>query len=181
MTLPNAISLARLLAVPIIVWLIVQGLYAAAFWAIVAAGISDAADGFLARRYRWCSVLGQHLDSAADKALLVGVFLALGYVGVVPAWLVVLVVLRDLAVVGGALTAVVADSGMTLRPMAVGKVNTVAQIALSLLVLAELGFGLQTAPAVHVAMLLVVSTILLSGAGYVLRWARSDRSPGGVS
>ena len=102
MTLPNAITLARLLAVPAAVWLVVQGWYEAALWVFLIAGLSDAVDGWLARRLGQVSRLGSLLDPVADKALLVSVFVALGVRDLLPAWLVILVVFRDALIVSGA-------------------------------------------------------------------------------
>ena len=102
MNLPNLITLARLLAVPLVVFLILQGLMTAAFWMFFAAGISDAVDGYLAKRMDAVTELGTYLDPIADKTLLVAVYVTLGIAGHVPTWLVILVVSRDLLIIGGA-------------------------------------------------------------------------------
>ena len=78
MTIPNFITIARIFAVPVLVWLILDGLMAAAFWVFVAAGVSDALDGFIAKRYDLTTKLGSYLDPVADKALLVSAFVTLG-------------------------------------------------------------------------------------------------------
>ncbi|MCH6587634.1 MAG: CDP-alcohol phosphatidyltransferase family protein, partial [Proteobacteria bacterium] len=88
--LPNLISLARLLAVPVVVYVILQGHYALAFWIFVAAGVSDALDGFLAKRLDAVSEIGAYLDPLADKVLLVGVYVALNHVDHIATWLVFL-------------------------------------------------------------------------------------------
>ena len=84
-SLPNLITLGRLLCVPVTVWLILNAYFGAAFWVCVAAGLSDAADGFIAKQLRAKSELGAYLDPLADKALLVSVFITLGYAGIVEA------------------------------------------------------------------------------------------------
>src|SRR5438876_10903898 len=101
LNLPNLISLARLLMVPLTIWLIVAGSYGIAFWVFVAAGISDALDGFIAKRFDRRTRLGALLDPLADKVLLVSVYLTLGIAGQIWTWLVVLVVFRDVMIVGG--------------------------------------------------------------------------------
>ena len=99
--LPNAITIARILAVPLMIWLIVSGDYLAAFWVFVLAGISDGVDGFIAKRFGLQTELGAYLDPLADKLLLVSIFVSLGMLRVLPAWVVILVVSRDILIVGG--------------------------------------------------------------------------------
>ncbi|MDP6926510.1 MAG: CDP-alcohol phosphatidyltransferase family protein, partial [Rhodospirillales bacterium] len=103
MNLPNSITLARLFCVPVVVWLILVDRMGAAFWVSFAAAISDAIDGIIAKRFRMETVLGGFLDPIADKALLVCVYIALGYEGYLPEWVVILVVFRDALIIGGAL------------------------------------------------------------------------------
>src|SRR5690606_11391126 len=98
---PNIISLCWLLCVPVTVFLILNGMMLPAFWLFVAAGVSDAVDGYLAKRLGQTSTLGSYLDPIADKALLVCVYLTLGQAGHLPTWLVIMVVSRDLLIVGG--------------------------------------------------------------------------------
>ena len=101
LNLPNLISLARLLLVPLEIWLILVGRYGLAFWILVAAGISDALDGFIAKRFDRRTRLGALLDPVADKAMLIGVYVTLGVAHQLSTSLVVLVVLRDVMIVGG--------------------------------------------------------------------------------
>src|SRR5205085_5855109 len=101
LNIPNLISLGRLLLVPLAISLILDGRYWAAFWVFVVAGISDALDGYIAKRFDRRTRLGALLDPIADKALLVGVYVTLGVAGQLPHWLVILVVLRDVWILGG--------------------------------------------------------------------------------
>ena len=101
LNLPNLITLARLLSVPLTIWLIFSERYGAAFWVFVGAGVSDALDGYIAKRFDRRTRLGAMLDPAADKAMLVGVYVTLGLAGQLPSWLVALVVLRDVLIVLG--------------------------------------------------------------------------------
>src|SRR5262245_31246668 len=93
---PNFLSFARLLSVPLVVWLVLGGRLAIAFLLFVGAGVTDAIDGFLAKRYNAQTELGAYLDPLADKALLVGIYVSLGWLGLIPPWLVILVAFRDL-------------------------------------------------------------------------------------
>src|SRR5215475_6023942 len=109
-----------------------------AFLLFLAAGVSDAVDGFLAKHFGMTSELGAHLDPLADKALIVSIYVALGIVEAVPRWLVILVVSRDILIVGGVMLAWFLDKPITMRPVLVSKLNTVAQIIFACLVLGSL-------------------------------------------
>ncbi len=173
MTLPNAITLARLLAVPAAVWLIVRGWHEAALWVFLLAGLSDAVDGWLARRLGQVSRLGSLLDPVADKALLVSVFLSLGARGLLPAWLVILVVFRDaLIVCGWLLGQILMPSAQPVRPHWTSKLNTCAQLAFAAGVLAMLAWRFDM-PLVEVGAYAVVTvTTAVSGGVYVITWMR---------
>ena len=106
------------------------------------AGLSDAADGYLAKRYGWRTELGAYLDPIADKALLVSIYVTLGFAGHLPAWLVIAVVSRDILIVGAVVLSWMLSRPMSLHPILVSKANTFSQIVLAGLVLAELGLGL---------------------------------------
>lgn len=176
LTIPNAITLARLCAVPLAVWLMVQHRFQAAFWLFVAAGVSDAIDGLLARRTGAHSALGAALDPVADKALLVSVYVTLGLMGRLPDWLVILVVFRDVMIVGGVLVLYVLGSPPVMAPLLVSKVNTAAQIVLAALALGLEGFGIAAPALLDGAVIMVAATTLLSGAGYLRRWVHdADR------
>jgi len=171
-SLPNFLSFARLLSVPVIIWLLIDRALAAAFWLFVAAGVTDALDGFLAKRFNSRTELGSYLDPLADKALLVGVYVTLGWTGDLPVWLVILVVFRDLTIVGGALLEQTITQSFKSRPMMLSKVNTAVQIGLAALVLARLGldfddFGLTTA-LVYAAG----ATTVASGLTYLVYFTR---------
>jgi cardiolipin synthase len=135
MSIPNLISLGRLLSVPLAVWLILVGELGWAFWLFVASGLSDAIDGFIARAFRSRTALGGYLDPIADKALLVSVYLALGHVGYLPVWLVILVVFRDILIIGGVLLLYTLKESFAMQPSFISKVNTTMQIVLAALVL----------------------------------------------
>jgi cardiolipin synthase len=169
--LPNLISLARLLAVPLTVWLILQDHFAAAFWVFLAAGVSDAVDGFIAKHFGARTVIGGFLDPLADKALLVSVYVTLGYRGQVENWLVILIVFRDILIIGGAILYQTVTQSLTMQPLLVSKVNTAAQIALAILLLGKLGFGVADDYDIIGAMVHVVAaSTLLSGGAYVAIW-----------
>jgi cardiolipin synthase len=162
--------MGRLLAVPIAVWLILSDRLTAAFWLFVAAGISDAVDGYLARRFNLRTLIGSYLDPIADKVLLVSVYVTLGAEGYLEAWLVILVVSRDVLIVGGAIFYRMLAGKLAMRPLFISKVNTVAQIGLVGILLGELGLGLVYRPLTDLLTDIVGATTLLSGAAYLSIW-----------
>jgi cardiolipin synthase len=170
--LPNLLSVLRLVLVPVTIWLIMRHQLAGAFWVFVVAGSTDALDGFLAKRLGAVSKLGAYLDPLADKALLVGIYVTLSIGGYLPLWLVLLVVFRDLVIVGGALLVHALTHRLEMQPLLVSKLNTLVQIVLAALVLAGPAFKLDFEPAVDVLIHLVAVTTLASGVAYVATWLR---------
>ncbi|KAB1071977.1 CDP-alcohol phosphatidyltransferase family protein [Methylobacterium planeticum] len=165
MTIPNLITIGRIVLVPVIVALIGQGAWALAFAGFVVAGLSDALDGFIAKRFAMRSELGAVLDPLADKALLVSVYVALAVQGAIPGWLAIAVVARDLMVIAAILVAWLMSRPLAIRPLALGKLNTGVQIAFAALALgsraAELSLGgLETAASAGVAALTALTAAL---------------------
>jgi cardiolipin synthase (CMP-forming) len=172
LSIPNLITLGRILLVPVVVWAITAGEYRGAFILFLAAGISDAVDGFLAKRFGMTTELGAYLDPLADKAMLVSIYVALGVTEAIPRWLVILVVSRDIMIVSAVILSWVVDKPVPLKPLKVSKLNTVAQIALACVVLASLGFEFNAEIAVWTLAGLVTTLTLLSIAFYVVEWVR---------
>lgn len=170
--LPTTITLLRILLVPVTVYLILDSRYTPAFWLFVAAGVSDALDGFLAKRLNAVSRVGSYLDPLADKALIVAVFLSLGHMGQVPVWLVILIVFRDALIVVGAMLYQTLTQALRMEPLRISKANTAAQITLIALVLAKLGLGLAIENVTTAAFYFVAAMTFASGAAYVWTWGR---------
>ena len=179
MNLPNLITLGRLILVPLAVWLILADQFAAAFWTFIIAGVSDAADGFIAKNYDMKTEIGALLDPVADKALLVGVYATLGVAGRLPAWLVILVIFRDLMIIGGFVLVQLLVRHVPWKPLVISKINTVLQILLAALTLARLGFGAGDLGLGAGLILAVAATTVLSGSAYLVRWARAIASAEG--
>ena len=172
MTIPNFITIARLLGVPIVVWLMVADQFLAAVTLFILAGLSDAADGFIAKRFSATSELGAFLDPIADKALLVSVFVTLGYQGVLPAWLIILTVSRDLLIIGAVILSYVMGNPVAMRPLWVSKFNTAAQITLIAVVLADQAGLTMPASIVTTLVLAVAGLTVGSAAAYLVEWVR---------
>ncbi len=176
MSIPNLITLGRIILVPAVIWAIISGEMLAAFALFLAAGISDAVDGFLAKRFHMASELGAYLDPLADKALIVSIYVALGIAGALPLSLVILVVSRDIMIISGFMLAWLIGKPMLVRPLPISKANTVAQIFLATFVLAEEGFRFNAALLSTIVIVLVAILTLLSIAFYLAEWVRHMNS-----
>jgi len=172
LSIPNIITLGRILLVPFIVWAIASNQMEIAFAIFVVAGVSDAVDGFLAKRFNMASELGALLDPLADKALLVSIYLALGIWGAVPGWIVILVVSRDIMIVGAVIVSWLFGKPIPMKPLMVSKLNTVAQVAYAALVLAALGFHFEQSPYNAILMGFVTIFTLVSVSLYLVEWVR---------
>ena len=170
--IPNIISVIRLIAVIPVVYLLVVQEFGWALVLFVAAGISDGLDGFLAKHYGWQSRLGGLLDPLADKTLLVCGFLVLGAHGLIPLWLVLAVIFRDLVIVSGALLYNYRVAEVEAAPILMSKVNTAIQILLIVAVI--LDAGVMDLPEVLIATLTwaCLITVVVSGTQYVWVWGR---------
>lgn len=171
-TIPNMITLLRLLLVPAVILALLTGRMEWALAGFLVAGVSDAVDGFIARKFNQRSELGAYLDPMADKLLLVSVFVVLGYMGELPLWLVVAAVSRDALIVGAVLLSTIMAHPVAVKPLVVSKANTAVQIVLAAFVLGELAFGtvFQT-----LRYLLVIASGILtvaSAAAYLVAWLR---------
>jgi cardiolipin synthase len=170
--LPNTITLGRLLAAPAALWLILHHRYGMAFWLFVAAGFSDAVDGWIAKRWNCRTPLGALLDPAADKALIVVVYLSLWHGGHLPGLLVFLVLLRDFLIVLGYLVIQLKGAQNGVGPIYISKVNTLVQLALVTFVLARLGLGIEAGRMTTLLIAAAGLTTVVSGFVYLARWAR---------
>lgn len=159
------------LAVPVAL-LLLHERYLAALILFFVAGVSDGLDGYLAKRFNWRSRLGSVLDPIGDKLLLVATYLALGWTGFIPLWLVVAVLARDIVVLGGALAFHFLIGRYEMAPSLVSKVNTFAQIVLVLAVVVSLAGAALPEWFINAIMSVVFVTTLWSGVDYVWTWGR---------
>lgn len=172
MTLPNLITIARLILVPLVIVMIVNARWDAAFFLFVAAGVSDAIDGFIARRFDMRSELGAYLDPVADKALIVSLYITLAIVGIIPVWLVIVVVSRDLMIITAVILSWLMAKPVTIAPIVVSKLNTAAQIVFAALVLGSKSFGVELGAVMPVAQIVVAALTLASMGAYLALWLR---------
>ncbi|MCC9004193.1 MAG: CDP-alcohol phosphatidyltransferase family protein [Candidatus Competibacter sp.] len=170
--IPNLITSLRILLVPPFLWLLLQERYGAALLLFTVAGVSDALDGFLAKHYGWTSELGGLLDPLADKLLLIGAILALGWLRELPVWLVALVILRDVVIVTGAVGYHLMVERVRANPLLISKLNTLMQLTMVFVVIVH--YGMMTLPSWLLTGWIYVTalTTVWSGAAYVWQWGQ---------
>jgi cardiolipin synthase (CMP-forming) len=180
---PNILTLLRILGVPLFLSLLVEGENDWALIVFITAGITDAVDGMVARMWNMRTELGAHMDPLADKLLVVSSFIALGIMGLVPRPLMIIVITRDVVILGGfLLTAAVVGKSMEMKPSLSGKLTTFTQLLSVSLVLVDLAEWWDVPSAI--LYLVFVSTgaaSFISGSGYVLRgmkWYAASESEG---
>ena len=157
---------------PVVVWAIASGQLRLAFLLFLVAAVSDGVDGFLAKRFGMKTELGAYLDPLADKVLIVSIYVTLGITGVIPLWIVILVVSRDFMIVGAIVLSWVVDRPVQIRPHMISKVNTGVQIVFACLVLASHGYAFDAEPLLTLVMALVAVLTLLSVGLYLAEWIR---------
>ena len=170
--LPNALTVSRILLVAPIAYLIVTGKYGTALLIFLVAGITDALDGFLAKTFRWFSRIGGLLDPLADKLLLTSVFGALWVAGLLPGWLALLVILRDLIIVSGACAYHALIEPVNANPTRISKLNTLFELLLVLATLASAAYGWPSDTVILALGAAVFVTVIISGMDYVWSWSR---------
>ncbi|MDA0305502.1 MAG: CDP-alcohol phosphatidyltransferase family protein [Proteobacteria bacterium] len=171
MNIANLITLGRLFSVPVVVWLILSDQLMVGFWVFFVAAISDGIDGAVAKYISGETVFGSYLDPLADKALLVSAFLSLGHDGYIATWLVILVVFRDLLIIGGATLFQTVTRSLDMKPLLISKINTFMQLVLVTVVLWAAAYDIQGGIIIAVLGYIVGATTFLSGAAYVITWS----------
>ncbi|MCB1737322.1 MAG: CDP-alcohol phosphatidyltransferase family protein [Gammaproteobacteria bacterium] len=173
--IPNLITGLRILMVAPVAWLLIEQRYGEALLLFSIAGGSDALDGFLAKHFNWTSWLGGWLDPLADKLLLVTVFVILGLQSLIPLWLVVVAVLRDLIIFSGALIYRQLYRNIDPEPRLLSKLNTLVQILLAVMVLIHAWLGWFSDSMILIAVWVVTTTVIISGIDYVVIWLQRAR------
>ncbi|KAH6831399.1 cardiolipin synthase [Perilla frutescens var. hirtella] len=191
LNLPNFISFTRLLSGPLLGWMIVQDMYSAAFVGLAVSAATDWLDGYVARKMRINSVVGSYLDPLADKVLIVSVAVAMVDKELLHPGLVGIVVLRDVALIGGAVYKRASSlnwkwdgwrdfinldgaRAQKVEPLLISKVNTVLQLALVAAALLQPGFGSEeTQLYINYLSWLVASTTVGSTAAYGVQHCRN--------
>lgn len=168
--LPNFLTIGRILLVPFTVWSLLQGDYVTAFLSFTIAGLTDGLDGYLARRYKLQTELGAYLDPLADKSLMVAVYVTLAILKLLPVWLAIIVVTRDVLIVGAVLLSRYLERPVEIKPVFVSKANTAAQIGLAAGVLCSLALDIQHDPTLIAASIFVSILTVWSFTVYMALW-----------
>ena len=171
MNVPNSLTILRILLIPVFVGFMTYGRYGAALVALVCAGVTDALDGLVARLTDQRTKLGEILDPLADKLLLTSAFLTLAVLHLVPSWVVILVVSRDVILMLGTVVAHVTNSSIDISPTFWGKGTTLFQLAYVVLVVAMAWQGMKIGTLLPLLVVMVLFT-LASGFHYLYRGYR---------
>lgn len=178
-TAPNLITLARLVLVPVMAWLLLDGRYAAALVVFVSAAVSDVLDGYLARRFHQQSYIGAVLDPAADKLMVLTTAGTLTWLELLPIWVTVAVIARDAVIVSGFLAYRWLRGHVEMRPTWLGKANTGLVFGVFTLVLVQAAGLIELGRWLLVAYVVVVGMIVASGLHYIWVWgAKAAHAPG---
>ena len=167
---PNLLTILRLALVPAFIVLIYEQDYTNALFVFLVAGITDGADGFIAKRYDCETRLGALLDPVADKCLLISAYAMLTYSGAIPFWLTVTVIFRDVLILGGYIIVLATYEESKTPPTRTSKLNTLMQIILVLTVMTELAGWLPTQVLQAPLMIVVLMTTVVSGLQYLWIW-----------
>ncbi|MCG6871261.1 MAG: CDP-alcohol phosphatidyltransferase family protein [Gammaproteobacteria bacterium] len=168
--IPNIITVLRIALVPVLILVLAEQRYGLALAIFFVAGVSDALDGFIAKRYDCVTQLGAILDPLADKLLLVSSYVVLTWLGHVPLWLLLAVAFRDLFIIAGCLIYVAMREAVQMKPSYLSKFNTLAQISLVLGILVEQAFSVGLGFVIPVLTVLVFITTVASGIHYFWLW-----------
>ncbi len=159
-----------MLLTPVAILMIVDDRFMGAFLIFVLAGVSDAVDGFIARRFNLRSELGAYLDPLADKGLLISIYVTLAIRGELPDWLAIIVVARDVMILMAVLVSWLMEKPVEIRPVWISKLNTFAQIGLAGFALGARAYGVDPAPMQSWLEWFVAVTTVASGAVYIAQW-----------
>lgn len=171
--LPNTLTGLRLVMAPLFAVLVAEGDYGEALAVFVLAGLSDAADGYLAKRFGLATELGRILDPIADKLLMLVSFLMLTAIGAAPVWLAALVIGRDIVIVFGALLAWALDLPLRIAPLPLGKISTALQIGYVALTLALLVVGVAEPQIANAVAVVTGAVTVASGLNYAALWFKA--------
>lgn len=174
--LPNALTIARCVLTIPMTWLLLEREFEKAFLVFFVAGLSDGLDGFLAKQFSWQSRFGAIADPLADKLMLICGFAALAWIGVLPWWLTVLVIGRDVVIVSGALAFHHLFGPYEMQPSILSKLNTLTQILFLCGTLVHLALLPVSATIIQLAIIAVTLTTVISGVHYVWVWGRRTAS-----
>jgi cardiolipin synthase (CMP-forming) len=173
MNIPNSLSLIRLLCAPLFCWLLITHHFNFAMLLFLVASLTDAADGYIAKRWKQETELGRYLDPLADKVLLMVGFITLSWIQMLPVWITLIIVSRDIVLIGGVILSKMLTKIYLVRPLIISKVNTFLQMLLIMLVLLNSQF-VELNPVVTLHIWLTAISTVASLWAYISRWSISN-------
>lgn len=168
--IPNILTVIRIGLIPPVVWFLFQESYQVAAILVAIAVFTDGLDGFLAKTFNWRTRFGEITDPIADKSLFIAVFVSLAVLGLIPWWLFLTVVMRDIIIVSGGLAYHYLIGPYDMSPSLISKLNTMVQFLFVFFVLMHLAIGLPGDAGVKLLTFLVMATTIISGLDYVITW-----------
>ena len=170
MNIPNFLTVLRIILVPIIVWLLVNNHGKEASWFFVLTALTDFLDGFIAKNCNLETELGRLLDPLSDKLLLLSCFITFAWIGIMPLWFVLVAVVRDIMIVGGAFLYKKTTKKLYISPPFYGKTNTALQMLLLVVIFFNNGYGIEINE--YYLLLITAFSTIVSGAMYVAEWGK---------
>ena len=168
--IPNIITFMRCILILPIMWLLLNARYDEAFYLFIVAGISDGIDGYLARTYNCRTKLGSIADPLVDKLFIVCTLMVLAFIHQIPLWLLIIVVIRDLLLVGAVAFDYIRGHVYEIKPTLISKINTVMQVLFVIAILASLGPVPLSEWIKHTLMIIMCGTTVLSYLDYSIQW-----------
>lgn len=170
LNVPNLISLLRVLLVPLLLYFLARHAYIQALAVFLVAGVSDAVDGYLARRLNQLTQIGAILDPIADKLMIVSGLVTLTLLAQIPAWLTITLLVRDLVIVSGAIAYRLRAGSLEMAPTALGKLHIALVFTLLALVMGNAGGVAPISSSLPALFVLILVTGITSGIQYVWVW-----------
>jgi len=174
--LPNAISTMRIALIVPILLLFVDGSFGWALTLFLIAGMSDGVDGYLAKRFHWNTRLGAFLDPTGDKLLVAWSFGTLAYLGYIPVWLAIVVILRDVVIVSGSFLYHYLVRRLEGEPTRISKLNTALEFMFLVVVIAHAGYDWPDKITITILGASILVTVVISGYVYVSNWVCGARA-----
>jgi|SRR5437667_3080349 len=169
---PNILTLIRLGLIPVMAYYLLLQAYAMALLIFLVAALTDLADGYIARRFKLTSSFGATLDPIADKLSMLVATVLLAWLLLLPIWLAIAIVVRDILIVAGALAYRITLGHVEIAPTRLSKANTFIEFTVLLLVMAAAAGWIDTGAWIATVFLIVFITVIASGAQYVWLWGR---------
>lgn len=176
---PNVLTLLRMIAAPLLAYLLMRRYFEYALYLFILAALTDALDGFIARHFQQYTAFGAALDPLADKLITLTCIVILTLQGLVPIWLTLALVVRDSVIVAGAFAYHHLFGEIEIRPTGLGKLHTSLAFALFILIMAQAAHLIAIANWLMAGFLLVLVSCLASLTQYIVLWTRKAKRSSG--